>query len=37
MHIARLLGSLILAATLGGCWSGIYEIRRLNMSLAATR
>ena len=25
MHIARLLGSLVLAATLGGCWSGIYE------------
>ena len=25
MHIARLLGSLLLAAALGGCWSGIYE------------
>ena len=25
MHIARSLGSLILAATLGGCSSGIYE------------
>jgi hypothetical protein len=25
MHIAWPLGSLILAATLGGCWSGIYE------------
>jgi hypothetical protein len=25
MHIARLLGALMLAAALGGCWSGIYE------------
>ena len=25
MRIARHLGSLIVAATLGGCWSGIYE------------
>ena len=25
MRIARLLGSSILAAQLGGCWSGIYE------------
>jgi hypothetical protein len=25
MHIARLLGSLLLTATLGGCWSGLYE------------
>jgi hypothetical protein len=25
MHIARLLGSLLLAAILGGCWSSLYE------------
>ena len=25
MHIARHLGSLLLAITLGGCWSGLYE------------
>src|SRR5947207_15571499 len=25
MHIARLLGSLLLAAALGGCSSGLYE------------
>jgi hypothetical protein len=25
MQIARLLGPLLLAAALGGCWSGIYE------------
>src|SRR5258706_15902894 len=25
MHIARLLGPLLLAAALGGCWSGLYE------------
>jgi hypothetical protein len=25
MNIARLLGPLLLAAALGGCWSGIYE------------
>ena len=25
MHIGRALGSLVLATTLSGCWSGIYE------------
>src|SRR6266404_2169991 len=25
MHVVRLLGSLLLAAAVGGCWSGIYE------------